>query len=75
MCKNNKFKYFLKLIAQCYQKVKKHSVTVDICGLTYDIDEGEEFTEEVSVGPEVVILQIGVEVVEQQFLFLTFFNL
>ena len=51
-------KFFLELIAQCYQKVKKHSVTVDICGLTYDIDEGQEFTEEVSVGPEVVILQI-----------------
>ena len=34
--------------------------------LTYDVDEGEEFTEEVSVGPPVVVLEVVGEVVEQQ---------
>ena len=34
--------------------------------LTYDVDEREEFTEEVSVGPPVVVLEVVCEVVEQQ---------
>ena len=37
--------------------------------LTSDVDECEELTEEVSVRPEVVMLQIGVHVVDQKLLF------
>ena len=33
--------------------------------LTDDIDEREEFAEEISVSPEVVVLQVRVEVVQQ----------
>ena len=33
------------------------------------IDESKKFTEEVSVGPEVVLFQIGIKVVDEQFLF------
>jgi hypothetical protein len=43
--------------------------------LTDDIDEREEFAEEISVSPEVVVLQVRVEVVQQQFLLLTFLHL
>jgi len=39
--------------------------------LTRDIQESQEFTKEVSVGPEVVMLQIRVEIVDKQ-LFLQF---
>ena len=38
-------------------------------GYTCYIDESKKFTEEVSVGPEVVLFQIGVKVVDEQFLF------
>ena len=40
--------------------------SVKCWSLTYDVDEREEFTEEVSVGPPVVVLQVVGEVVEQQ---------
>ena len=33
------------------------------------IDESEKFTKEVSVGPEVVLFQIGIKIVYKQFLF------
>ena len=36
--------------------------------LTCNIDEGEKFTKEISVGPEVVLFQIGVQIVNEQFL-------
>ena len=32
--------------------------------LTYNVDKGEEFTEEVSVGPPVVMFEVVGEVVE-----------
>ena len=38
---------------------------------TKDIDEPEKLAEEVSVGPEVVVLEVGVEVVQQQLLLLS----
>ena len=38
---------------------------------TEDIDEAEELAEEVSVCPEVVVLEVGVEVVQQQLLLLS----
>ncbi len=36
--------------------------------LTYNVDEGEQLTEEVSVGPEVVVLEVGVDVVQDELL-------
>ena len=32
--------------------------------ITYNIDETKKFTEEVSIAPEVMILQVSVEVVQ-----------
>ncbi len=43
--------------------------------LTKHIDQSEKFTKEVSVGPEVMILQVCVQVVEEQLLLLPFFGL
>ena len=43
--------------------------------LTYDIDKGQELAEEISVGPEVVVLQVGVEVVKQELLLLSLLHL
>jgi hypothetical protein len=40
--------------------------------VTKNIDEAQEFTEEVAICPEVVILEVGVEVVQQQLLLLPF---
>ncbi len=39
--------------------------TVVLAKLTDNVDEGEHLAEEVSVGPEVVVLEVRVEVVEQ----------
>ena len=36
--------------------------------LTYDVNESKKFTEEISVGPEVVVLEIRVDVIKDQFL-------
>ncbi len=36
--------------------------------LTYNVDEGEQLTEEVSVSPEVVVLEVGVDVVQDELL-------
>ena len=33
------------------------------------IDESKKFTKEVSVGPEVVLFQIGIKIINEQFLF------
>ena len=43
--------------------------------LTYDVDEGEEFTEEVSVGPPVVVLQIVVQIIQEKLLLLLLLDL
>ena len=43
--------------------------------LTEYVDEAEELAEEVSVGPEVVVLQVRVEVVQQQLLLLSLLRL
>ena len=43
--------------------------------LTHDVEEGEELAEEVSVGPEVVVLQVGVEVVDEELLLLPLLHL
>ena len=43
--------------------------------LTHDVEKGEELAEEVSVGPEVVVLQVGVEVVDEQLLLLPLLHL
>jgi hypothetical protein len=40
--------------------------------VTKNVDEAQEFTEEVAICPEVVILEVGVEVVQQQLLLLPF---
>ncbi len=42
--------------------------------LTYDVHQCEEFTEEVSVGPPVVVLQVVGEVVQQESLLLPLLN-
>ena len=33
-------------------------------GLTHNIDESEELAEEISIGPEVMVTKVGVEVVQ-----------
>ena len=43
--------------------------------VTYDVDEGEELAEEVSVGPPVVVLEVVGEVVQQQPLLLPLLNI
>ena len=55
--------------------LKLRDVIYRRCWLTEDIDQCQEFTEEVSVGPEVVVLQVGVQVVEEELLLLTFLGL
>ena len=43
--------------------------------LTHDVEEGEELAEEISVRPEVVVLQVGVEVVDEELLLLPLLHL
>ena len=43
--------------------------------VTYDIDQGQEFTEEVSEGPEVVVFEVGVDVIENQLFLQSFLPL
>ena len=43
--------------------------------LTYNVDEGQELTEEVSVGPPVVVLQVVRQVVQQQSFLLALLNI
>ena len=43
--------------------------------LTHNINNAQEFTEEISVSPEVVVLQVGIKVVDQQLLLLPFLGL
>ncbi len=43
--------------------------------LTENVDETQELTEEVAICPEVVILEVGVEVVQQQLLLLSLLRL
>ena len=52
------------------KEIKKEKETM----LTDDVDECEEFTEEVSVGPPVVVLQVVREVIQQQPLLLPLLN-
>ncbi len=35
---------------------------------TYNIQQGQQLAEEVSVGPEVVVLEVGVDIVQNQLL-------
>ncbi len=42
---------------------------------TNDVEEGEQLAEEVAVRPEVVVLQVRVEVVQQQLLLLPLLHL
>ena len=52
------------------------SLSRSLCqALTHDVEEGEELAEEISVRPEVVVLQVGVEVVDEQLLFLPLLHL
>lgn len=39
--------------------------------VTYDVEKGQDLAEEVSVGPEVVVLKVGVQVVDEQLLLLS----
>ena len=48
---------------------------IEITNLTYDIDQGKKFTEEISVGPEVVVLEVGINVIKDQFLLQSLFTL
>ena len=48
--------------------------TVDHLRTEY-VEQGQELTEEVSVCPEVVVLEVGVQVVQQQLLFRPFLGL
>ena len=43
--------------------------------LTNNIHQSQHLTEEVSVSPEVVVLQVGIKVVDQQLLLLPFLGL
>ena len=43
--------------------------------LTDNIEKRQQLAEEVSVGPEVVVLQVGVQVVQEEFLLLPLLNL
>ena len=43
--------------------------------LTHDVEEGEELAEEVSVGPPIMVLQVVVQVVQQEFFLLLLFHL
>ena len=63
----------LKLISLRFSlnKKKYHKFYKFLQQFTEDIDEAEELTEEVSVCPEVVVLEVGVEVVQQQLLLLS----
>ena len=45
----------------------------DNFALTEHIEQCKEFTKEVSVGPKVMIFEIGIKIVEQEFLFLSLF--
>jgi len=51
------------------------SVYTNELGLTEYVEQGKEFAEEVSVGPEVVVLEVRVQVVQEQLLFGPFFGL
>ena len=42
---------------------------------TDDVDESEQLAEEVAIRPEVVVLQVRIEVVQQELLLLSLFNL
>ena len=44
------------------------SINVSIAtSLTWHVKKGEELTEEISVGPEVVVFEVGVQVVDEKF--------
>lgn len=43
--------------------------------LTKNVEQCEELTEEVSVGPEVVVFKVGIQVVEDELLLLPFLRL
>ena len=43
--------------------------------LTHNINNAQEFTEEISVSPKVVVLHVGIKVVNQQLLLLPFLGL
>ena len=43
----------------------------DVGDLTYNIYQAQQFAKEVSVGPEVVVFQIGVQIVQQELFLLS----
>ena len=65
-------------LAKTHTSVNKKCVRLSLLpfrALTHDVEEGEELAEEVSVGPEVVVLQVGVEVVDEELLLLPLLHL
>ena len=47
--------------------------SIEIFKLTEHIEQCKEFTKEISIGPKVVIFEIGIKIVEQKLLFLSLF--
>ena len=55
--------------------IYKLYATLCFSGRTYNVDESQELTEEISEGPEVVVLEVRVEVVQDQLLLQSFLRL